>query len=81
MNDDISVGVRLLRLNRGEKRYALVTPTLGALATALFEADPEKRICVVAINGSDKLFAAGADLDELAASSSNDELGNSRFQA
>jgi enoyl-CoA hydratase len=58
-------GVRVIRLNRPEKRNALATALLAAVADALDEAaaDPDVRCAIV--TGSDRLFAAGADLNEI----------------
>lgn len=58
--------VMLLRLNRPEKRNALATDLLGALADALDRAAAAAEIRAVVITGSDKVFAAGADINELA---------------
>ena len=54
-----------MRLNRPEKRNAIATPMLAELARLLTEAaiDPEVR-CVI-ITGSDRIFAAGADISEM----------------
>lgn len=60
-------GVRLLTLNRPEALNALNTALLEALSTELdaAEADPETR--AVVITGSERAFAAGADINEMAA--------------
>ncbi len=74
-------GVLLLRLNRPEKRNALTTPLLQAIAAALDGANGDDSVRVVVVTGDDKVFAAGADLDELAASTNADTIENPRFQA
>lgn len=60
-------GVLLLTLNRPEALNALNTALLGELAAALdaAEADPATR--AVVITGSERAFAAGADINEMAA--------------
>jgi enoyl-CoA hydratase len=60
-------GVRLLTLNRPEALNALNTELLGALSKELdaAEADPATR--VVVITGNERAFAAGADINEMAA--------------
>jgi enoyl-CoA hydratase len=60
-------GFQLIRLNRPEALNALNTALMSELAQALdaAEADPEVR-CVV-LTGSEKAFAAGADIREMAA--------------
>lgn len=60
-------GVLLLRLNRAEKRNALSTPLLRELGRSLAEAATDDAIRCVVLTGSDKVFAAGADLTEIAA--------------
>jgi len=61
-----SSGVALLRLNRPEKRNALATPLLGAIAGALEAGDGDDDIRAFVITGGDKVFAAGADINEMA---------------
>ena len=73
--------VLLLRLNRPEKRNALATPLLESIVAALVEADRDDETRAVVLTGNDKVFAAGADLDELAAAASHDELESPRFRA
>lgn len=55
----------LIRLNRPEKRNALATDLLGALADVLDEAGRDEAIRCAVITGGDKIFAAGADINEL----------------
>jgi enoyl-CoA hydratase len=58
--------VGIATLNRPEALNALNTPLLDALADALeaWDADPKVRVMIV--TGSDKAFAAGADIKEMA---------------
>lgn len=56
----------LIQLNRPEKRNALATPLLGAIAAELDAAAGDDTVRCVVIRGSEKVFAAGADLNELA---------------
>lgn len=59
-------GVRVLQLDRPEKRNAIATPLLADVAAALGEAAGDDDVRCVVITGSDKVFAAGADINELA---------------
>lgn len=61
-----SAGVALLRIDRPQARNALSEPVRRALVEhlAAFAADPEVRVAV--LTGSRDIFAAGADLTELA---------------
>lgn len=62
--------VLLIRLNRPEALNALNAELLGELAAALTEAEANPRVRVMVLTGSDKAFAAGADIREMAGRSS-----------
>jgi enoyl-CoA hydratase/carnithine racemase len=55
-------GVVLLRLNRPEARNALSPEMMEQLAAELERLDPDPEVRCVVIAGSDKVFAAGADI-------------------
>jgi enoyl-CoA hydratase/carnithine racemase len=55
-------GVALLRLNRPEARNALSPELMEQLATTLEQLDPDPEVRCVVIAGSEKVFAAGADI-------------------
>ena len=57
--------VSLIKLNRPEALNALNTELLQELGTALCEARSNEKVRVVVITGSDKAFAAGADIKEM----------------
>jgi enoyl-CoA hydratase/carnithine racemase len=54
--------VALLRLNRPEARNALSPEMMEQLATELERLDPDPGVRCVVIAGSEKVFAAGADI-------------------
>jgi enoyl-CoA hydratase len=58
--------VRLITLNRPAVRNALRTQTLAEIAAVLDEAADDANTGAVVITGSDRYFAAGADLHEMA---------------
>ncbi|MBT8476631.1 MAG: enoyl-CoA hydratase [Alphaproteobacteria bacterium] len=58
--------VCLIRLNRPEQRNALSAELLGELTQALREAEENEKVRCVVLTGSDKAFAAGADITEMA---------------
>ncbi|HEX6689036.1 MAG TPA: enoyl-CoA hydratase-related protein [Solirubrobacterales bacterium] len=58
--------VALLRLNRPEARNALSPEAMEALAAELERLDPDPDVRCVVIAGSDKVFAAGADIKAMA---------------
>jgi enoyl-CoA hydratase len=55
-----------LRLHRPERRNAISTPLLRAVAEALDAAADDEAVRCAVLTGSDTVFAAGADLDEMA---------------
>ena len=57
--------VALIRLNRPEALNALNTMLLGELADALAAADKNDKVRCIVITGSEKAFAAGADIKEM----------------
>ena len=58
--------VRLLTINRPTVRNALSNALLDHIATALETARDDEDVRAVVLTGSDKVFAAGADIKELA---------------
>lgn len=70
--------VLLLRLNRPEKRNALATDLLSRIADALDKASAEETVRAVIITGNDKIFAAGADINELAVRDTSGALSDPR---
>lgn len=58
-------GVALIRLNRPRQYNALNSQLLGELGQALEQFDQDDAIAAVVITGSDKAFAAGADIVEM----------------
>jgi enoyl-CoA hydratase/carnithine racemase len=58
--------VALLRLNRPEARNALSPELMEQIATALEAFDPDPEVRCVVIAGSEKVFAAGADIKAMA---------------
>ncbi|SFC29456.1 enoyl-CoA hydratase [Marinospirillum celere] len=59
-------GVRVLTLHRPEALNALNTALLGELAAELEAADADPETRAVVLTGSQKAFAAGADIKEMA---------------
>jgi enoyl-CoA hydratase/carnithine racemase len=60
-----SVGVTLIRLNRPEALNALNSQLLGELSKALDAAEADESVRCLVITGSDRAFAAGADIKEM----------------
>lgn len=63
----VEAGVLLITLNRPEARNALRNQTLSELADALEAAAADEAVGAVVITGGEKVFAAGADIKEMAA--------------
>src|SRR3954451_18073693 len=58
-------GVRILELNRPEKRNALNDELIEALKAALTDANADQAISCVVIRGAGKDFCSGADLSSI----------------
>lgn len=63
---EIEDHVALVRLNRPDALNALNEQILDELGEALTEADASPRVRAIVITGSEKAFAAGADIKEMA---------------
>lgn len=59
-------GVSVFQLNRPEKRNALATALLDRLAAMFDAAAIDDAVRCVVVTGSDRVFAAGADIGEMA---------------
>lgn len=59
-------GVLCITLNRPEALNTLNTQLLGELADTLSDADSNDNVRAVVITGTEKAFAAGADINEMA---------------
>jgi enoyl-CoA hydratase len=57
--------VSLIRLNRPDALNALNSELLGELSTAIREAEANDKVRCIVITGSEKAFAAGADIKEM----------------
>lgn len=58
-------GFQVIRLNRPEALNALNTAMMGELTQALDAAEADDQVRCVVLTGSDKAFAAGADIREM----------------
>ncbi len=74
--DDLSGGVRLITLNRPEKKNALTGAMYDAMRAALVEADASDRIGAVVFAGQPGMFSAGNDLADFMGQSSGDRAGD-----
>lgn len=63
---DISDNIATITLNRPDAMNALNSELLGELCTALEDADASEKVRCIIITGSEKAFAAGADISEMA---------------
>jgi enoyl-CoA hydratase/carnithine racemase len=66
--------VALLRLNRPDARNALSPEMMDLIASALEELDPDPDVRCIVIAGSDKVFAAGADIKAMSERSFEEAL-------
>ncbi|MEM6619464.1 MAG: enoyl-CoA hydratase [Pseudomonadota bacterium] len=73
--------VAVITLNRPDALNALNKQLLGELAQALAEYEANEKIRVIVITGSEKAFAAGADITEMAEQSFVDMFSSDYFTA
>jgi len=59
-------GIAQIRLNRPDALNALSGELMAELAQAMAEADDSDKVRVILLSGSEKAFAAGADIKEMA---------------
>ncbi len=71
----------LVRLNRPEAMNALNQKMMAELAEALKAADANDKVRCIVLTGSEKAFAAGADVKEMASKSYADVLFDNLFAA
>lgn len=73
--------VALIRLNRPDALNALNSQLLGELADALTAADANEKVRCIVVTGSEKAFAAGADIKEMSEKSFVDVFTGDLFTA
>jgi enoyl-CoA hydratase len=78
---EIEDSVALIRLNRPEALNALNTTLITELGQALVEADRNDKIRCVVLTGSEKAFAAGADIKEMSTKTFVDAYDEDLFGA
>ncbi|GHC30123.1 MULTISPECIES: enoyl-CoA hydratase [Gemmobacter] len=71
--------IALIRLNRPDALNALNSKLLSELAVALGEADKDDSVRCIVITGSEKAFAAGADIKEMSEKSFVEMFGEDFF--
>jgi len=78
LHDNPAQGVLRLTLNRPAARNALATALLGQIADTLDAAAGDAAVGAVVLTGGPAIFAAGADIKELAARDTVAALGDAR---
>ncbi|THD85523.1 enoyl-CoA hydratase [Aliigemmobacter aestuarii] len=73
--------VALIRLNRPDALNALNSKLMGELSEALTAADGNDNVRCIIITGSEKAFAAGADIKEMSEKTFVDVFGDDMFAA
>ena len=72
LNVEVTDHVAVIRLDRPDALNALSSPLLGELARALRSAQENDAVRCVVLTGSEKAFAAGADIVEMSSKSFTD---------
>lgn len=78
---DIDDYVAVIRLNRPDALNALNSQLIGELADALGAADANEKVRCIIVTGSEKAFAAGADIKEMSEKSFVDVFVGDLFTA
>jgi enoyl-CoA hydratase len=78
---ELAAAVTTIRLNRPDALNALNGELIGELSDALAEADANDRVRAIVITGSDRAFAAGADVREMAGKGFVDMYADDLFLA
>ncbi len=81
LNVEVSSHVALIRLDRPDALNALNSRLLGELAKALAAAQQNEKVRCIVLTGSDKAFAAGADVKEMSQKSFTDVFMGDLFGA
>lgn len=76
---EVEDGITIIRLNRPDALNALNSVLLKELATAVREAEDNEKVRVIILTGSEKSFAAGADITEMAEKSFVDVYTSDMF--
>lgn len=76
---EIEDHISVIRLNRPDALNALNSEMLGELTAALREAEAREKIRVIVITGSEKAFAAGADIREMSGKGFVDVVSEDMF--
>ena len=75
----IDTAIGIITLNRPKVLNALAPTLVSEIRTALFILDQHKDIAVIIITGSNKAFAAGADISQMAVQSLTDIRNPNHF--
>lgn len=73
--------IALLRLNRPKVLNALSTELMNELVEHLFAIEDDPNIRVTILTGSDRAFAAGADIAQMVEATPIDQICDNRFRA
>ena len=79
LNVEIDDHVCLIQLNRPEALNALNAELVSELGQAISEADENEKIRAIVLTGSEKAFAAGADVSEMSEKGFVDVFANDLF--
>ncbi len=72
--------VACVQLNRPKALNALSTDLMKELVHCLFRLDDDPNVRVIVLTGSDRAFAAGADIGQMATSTPVDQILDQRFR-
>lgn len=72
--------IALIQLNRPKVLNALSTDLMKEVVDAMFAFEDDKDVRVIILTGSDRAFAAGADIGQMAEATPIDQINDNRFR-
>lgn len=72
--------IALVQLNRPKVLNALSTDLMREVVDAFLQLDDDKDVRVIILTGSDRAFAAGADIGQMAEATPIDQINDGRFR-
>jgi enoyl-CoA hydratase len=72
--------IALITLNRPKVLNALSTDLMKELVEAMFLLEDDRAVRVIILTGSDRAFAAGADIGQMAEATPIDQINDNRFR-
>lgn len=79
VNPQIEKHIALIQINRPKELNALSRDVMMEIKDALLELDKDENVRVIILTGGEKVFAAGADIKQMATATAISMLGIDQF--